>query len=91
MRVGGSAEARIPVAWSRLEDCSGIARYILEIALDPGFTQVVFRADTLTTAGTEVIAEDGDQGTAYWRVSAVDSAGLTGLPSTPRSWIVRNP
>lgn len=86
--AGGGNEATIPVAWSELDDCSGIARYRLEIATSPTFgASRVFVADTTATA-VVVVAEDGDAGTAYWRVTAMDNQGLQGLPSQVRSWVV---
>jgi PKD repeat protein len=83
-------EAEIPVGWSVVDDCSGIDHYRFQIAADPGFTSVLFGAD-LAGADTTVVAEDGDQGTAYWRVLAVDGKGLTSVPSAVRSWTITGP
>lgn len=83
-------EVEIPVAWSTVDDCSGIDHYRLQIAADAAFTNVLFGAD-LTDTFTLVVAEDGDQGTAYWRVFAVDGRGLTSAPSAVRSWTVTGP
>jgi hypothetical protein len=82
--------APIPVGWSRVDDCSGIDHYRLQIAADAAFTNALFAADLIETAAV-LEALDGDQGTAYWRVFAVDGRGLTSAPSTVRSWTVTGP
>jgi hypothetical protein len=79
----------ITIAWSRVDDCSGIRHYRLEVSTTADFRNVVCCRDTIPGTATEVIVEPGDEGTAYWRVYAVDGASLRGLASDPRSWIVR--
>lgn len=85
-----AVEAEISVVWSIVDDCSGIDHYRFQIASDPGFTSLLFATDTVDTI-TLVVAEDGDQGTAYWRVLAVDGQGLTSVASAVRSWTVTGP
>jgi len=84
----GGNVAPIGFAWSALDDCSGIARYRLEIATSPTFGSTrVFSADTTGTF-VPVVAEDGDEGRAYWRVTATDTEGLQGPPSEVRTFLV---
>ena len=88
--VLGKKEVEIQLAWSEIDDCSGIQFYDLDISLTPDFTQIVCcdPPPVIDTASAVVVAVEGDQGVAYWRVTAVDGAGLRGLPSQPRSWTV---
>lgn len=79
----------ITLAWSRLDDCSGIRHYRLEISLTSDFSNVVCCRDTIPAASGQVIVDPGDEGTAYWRVYALDGANLRGLASEARSWQVR--
>jgi hypothetical protein len=86
----GKREADIPLTWSEIDDCSGIQFYDIEVSLTPDFTQIVCcdPPPLVTTALAVVVAVEGDQGVAYWRVTAVDGAGLRGTHSEPRSWTV---
>ncbi len=83
-RVGDT----IQVAWSRLDDCSGIAWYRLEISPTPDFSTVICCPGRLYSAAAELDVEPGDVGTAWWRVYAVDGAGLRGPAGPARSWTV---
>ena len=86
-----SPTATIDVAWSELDDCSGIDYYKLEIAPTPQFTNILCCREPIEASVTQVIAEEGDVGTVYWRVYAVDNAGLKGPTSEVRSWTVVRP
>ncbi len=86
---GGSV--LIDVAWSELDDCSGIDYYKIEIAPTPQFTNVLCCRDTIQTSLRQVEAQSGDEGLVYWRVYAVDNAGLKGAYSDVRSWTVVRP
>jgi hypothetical protein len=86
----GTRTADIVLVWSELDDCSGIQGYRLEIATDRAFGQVVFTG-ALGTPPDTLVAEAGDVGTAYWRITARDGAGLWGPPSAVRSWTVQAP
>ncbi len=77
------------LTWSRLDDCSGIRHYRLEISAAADFRNIVCCRDTIPEAAAKLFFDPGDEGTAYWRVYAVDGANLRGPPSNPRTWIVR--
>ena len=79
----------ITLVWSRLDDCSGIRHYRLEISTTADFQSVVCCRDTIPDTVVDVIVDPEDEGTAYWRVYGLDGANLRGLPSDPRTWIVR--
>jgi len=80
----------ITLVWSRLDDCSGIRHYRLEVSTTPDFSNLVCcLRDTIPGTVVDLIVDPGDEGTAHWRVYAVDGASLRGLASDPRSWIVR--
>jgi hypothetical protein len=77
------------LTWSRLDDCSGIRHYRLEISTTADFRNVVCCGETIPDAGAKLFFDPGDEGTAYWRIYGVDGANLRGLPSDPRTWTVR--
>jgi hypothetical protein len=87
----GTNEAEIVLVWSAVDDCSGIDHYLLQIAADPGFTNKLLPDVSLPGSVAVLVAEDGDQGAAYWRVFAVDANGFTSAASAARSWIVVGP
>jgi hypothetical protein len=82
-QVGDSLD----IAWSRVSDCSGIARYELQIAGNPQFTGGLFSENT-PFSGARVEVETGDEGPGYWRVRARDNVGLASAWSPVRSWTV---
>jgi hypothetical protein len=86
--LGPGASVAIDLAWSALDDCSGLRYYRLEISRDLDFSEILCCREQIPQAFTTVVAENGDQGVAYWRVYAVDDAGLVGPKSQARSWVV---
>ena len=78
----------IRLAWSELDDCSGIQYYKLDIAATPDFSRILCCRERLTASTAELWAYPADAGVAYWRVSAVDNQGLHGPFSQVRSWTV---
>lgn len=77
----------IEVMWTRVSDCSGIARYELEIARNPQFTGQVFRPYS-SFSGARVEVEPGDEGAGFWRVRARDNVGYPSPWSEIRSWTI---
>lgn len=80
----------IEVMWTRVSDCSGIARYEFRVALTPQFSGAdqVFFADTPHT-GVGIEVEEDDRGKqAFWRVRARDNAGYPSPWSEIRSWTI---
>lgn len=67
-------DSAITLSWG---DVPGATGYSVEIADNPGFSRVVWKADTVQpVAVPEVILPDGAY---WWRVRAVDKAGTLGL------------
>lgn len=60
-------------------DVPGAVGYHVEISANPGFSKVVWQADTVQPiAVPEVLLPDGEY---WWRVRAVDAAGTVGVNS----------
>lgn len=74
--------------WSRVDDCSGISHYRLEISPTADFRSIVCCQANLTTTAAGLIPDASDVGRGYWRVYAVDNEGLRGATSEVRSWVV---
>jgi hypothetical protein len=79
----------IDLAWTRVSDCSGIARYEFQIATDRQFSgpSLVLSGNT-SFPGVQLEVEPGDQGEAFWRVRARDNVGYPSAWSEIRSWTV---
>lgn len=91
----GTQEVEIPVDWSDVDDCSGLAFYLLQISSTGNFSppDVSFRIEPLSPGDPPpsealLVAESADVGKAYWRVIAQDKKGFLGTPSEVRSWTV---
>ncbi|MEW6582523.1 MAG: hypothetical protein AB1416_07170 [Actinomycetota bacterium] len=67
----------VVLAWSAVP---GASSYKVEVASNPGFTDVVWSKDTdQTQIAPEVLLPDGSY---WWRVTATDEAGTVGLTSS---------
>lgn len=66
----------VVLSWSPVP---GAVRYIVEIAGSPGFTRILWKTTTdQVQVAPEVLLPDG---TYWWRVTAVDTAGTRGMVS----------
>ncbi|WP_217912733.1 DUF4962 domain-containing protein [Miltoncostaea marina] len=66
-------ETPVVLAWGEVP---GAAEYHVEVSDTPGFSRVVWEADTAeTVAAPEVVLPDGEY---WWRVRATDAAGTAG-------------
>ncbi len=78
----------IHVAWSALDDCSGIDHYQIQISTNSSFTGALALDAPVSGPAGDVFPEASDVGVAYWRVYAVDGGRLRGPASPVRSWTI---
>ena len=64
---------RVTLSWAGLQ---GAAEYVVEVARDPGFRELLSAQKVVSPTKTTVAVPG--QGTFHWRVCAVDSDGLKG-------------
>ncbi|MCP4700323.1 MAG: hypothetical protein GY862_26245, partial [Gammaproteobacteria bacterium] len=75
---GAKPQTVLITDWEQSTDPDGDAlTYILSVAGDPDFTNIIYQAEELTESMAVIAADAGleDQKTYYWKVTAVDSYG----------------
>ncbi|MBW9257918.1 MAG: FecR domain-containing protein [Candidatus Thiodiazotropha sp. (ex. Lucinisca nassula)] len=77
--------AGVELKWQQISDVRG---YLLEVATDHAFAEIVFKKET-DNKGEFVVAELTQPGGYFWRVSAIAEDGEVGLPGAIRSWQLR--
>ncbi len=76
------------LTWTAVPTAS---RYVVEIALDAGFSTIILSQVVTTTSYTIPNSIALANSTYYWRISGRDAAGNTGPPSGVRSFTIAVP
>ncbi|MEW8627172.1 MAG: FecR domain-containing protein [Candidatus Thiodiazotropha sp.] len=75
----------VELKWQQISDVRG---YLLEVAADQDFKEIVYKKET-DEQGQLMVTELNQPGRYFWRVSAIAEDGEVGPPGAVRSWRLR--